>query len=186
MADAGTCLHFPGECARIKQKGVIEMHETHADKACRLFTEGLNCAQSVFVAFSDVTGMDENTAMRLSSSFGAGMGRMREVCGACSAMFMIAGLLYGLEPGFDEAQKAAHYARIQELAAAFKAEHETIVCRDLLRGLRVTSTPTPEKRTEHYYKVRPCIRFVRTAAEVMDRYLEAHPVPASGDDVAKV
>ncbi len=162
------------------------MHETHADKACRLFTEGLNCAQSVFVAFCDVTGMDENTAMRLSSSFGAGMGRMREVCGACSAMFMIAGLLYGLEPGFDEAQKAAHYARIQELAAAFKAEHGTIVCRELLKGLRVTSTPTPEKRTEQYYKVRPCIRFVRTAAEVMDRYLEAHPVPASGDDVAKV
>ena len=152
------------------------MQETHAEKACRLFSEGMNCAQSVFVAFCDVTGMEEETAMRLSSSFGAGMGRMREVCGACSAMFMVAGLLYGLGPGFDDSEKAAHYTRIQELAAAFKAEHETIVCRELLKGLRVTSTPVPEKRTEQYYKVRPCIRFVRTAAEVLDRYIEAHPV----------
>lgn len=160
------------------------MQETHADKACRLFAGGMSCAQAVFVAFTDVTGMDEAQAMRLSSSFGAGMGRMREVCGACSAMFMIAGLLYGLGPGFDDAEKAAHYARIQELAAAFKAEHGTIVCRELLKGLRVTSTPTPEKRTEQYYRTRPCIRFVRTAAEVMERYLEAHPLPSAGGDPA--
>ena len=156
------------------------MHESHTDKACRLFAEGLNCAQSVFVAFTDVTGMDENTAMRLSSSFGAGMGRMREVCGACSAMFMVAGLLYGLEPGFDDTQKAAHYARIQELATAFKEEHKTIVCRELLKGLSVTSDPVPEQRTAEYYRVRPCVQFVRTAADVLDRYLEAHPVGEQG------
>ena len=155
------------------------MAENHVDKACRLFTEGLNCAQAVFVAFSDITGFDERTAMRLSSSFGGGMGRMREVCGTCSAMFMIAGLLYGLDPGFDDKQKAEHYARIQELASAFKAEHETIVCRELLKGLKVTSTPIPEKRTEHYYKVRPCIKFVHTAAQVLENYLEAHPVSPS-------
>ncbi|MBQ4464966.1 MAG: C_GCAxxG_C_C family protein [Oscillospiraceae bacterium] len=151
------------------------MQYNYTERACQLFREGMNCAQAVLMAFSDVTGLDEVTSMRLASSFGAGMGRMREVCGTCSAMFMVAGLLYGPGEGFTDKDKGEHYARIQELAAAFREQHGTIVCRELLQGLKVTSDPTPEARTEQYYKVRPCIRFVRTAAEVLDAYLEAHP-----------
>ncbi len=151
------------------------MKYNHADKACELFAGGLNCAQSVFVAFTDVTGMDRDLAMRLSSSFGGGMGRMREVCGACSAMFMVAGVLYGPDESFSHEDKTQHYKRIQELAANFKEKHGTIICRELLKELSVTSTPEPEKRTEKYYKVRPCIRFVRTAAEMLDRYISENP-----------
>ena len=151
------------------------MRYDHADKACELFAGGLNCAQSVFVAFCDVTGMDKELAVRLSSSFGGGMGRMREVCGACSAMFMIAGILYGPGEGFSHEDKAAHYKLIQELASRFRKNHDTIICRDLLKELSVTSTPEPEKRTEQYYKVRPCVRFVRTAAEILDSSLEENP-----------
>ena len=151
------------------------MKYNHADKACELFAGGLNCAQSVFVAFTDVTGMDRDLAMRLSSSFGGGMGRMREVCGACSAMFMVAGVLYGPDESFSHEDKTQHYKRIQELAANFKEKHGTIICRELLKDLSVTSTPEPEKRTEKYYKVRPCIRFVRTAAEILDRYISENP-----------
>ncbi|MBR5684123.1 MAG: C_GCAxxG_C_C family protein [Ruminococcus sp.] len=151
------------------------MEYDHADNACELFAGGLNCAQAVFVAFTDVTGMDRDLAVRLSSSFGGGMGRMREVCGACSAMFMIAGILYGPDESFSHEEKTGHYKRIQELAAEFRAEHGTIICRELLKELSVTSTPEPEKRTEKYYKVRPCVRFVRTAAEILDRYISENP-----------
>ena len=147
----------------------------HSDKACDLFAGGLNCAQSVFVAFCDVTGMDKENALKISSSFGGGMGRLREVCGTCSAMFMIVGLLYGLGEGYTFEDKAEHYKRVQELAAQFKEVHNTIICRELLKGLKVTSDPTPERRTEKYYKVRPCIKFVRTASEILDKYLEEHP-----------
>ena len=151
------------------------MKYDHTEKAVTLFTQGYNCAQSVFVAFSDVTGIDEELAKRLSSSFGGGMGRMREVCGTCSAMFMIAGILYGEGTETDHSIKTEHYKRIQYLAEEFRKIHETIICRDLLKGLAVTSEPTPEKRTEQYYKVRPCVKFVRTAAEILDRYLEEYP-----------
>jgi C_GCAxxG_C_C family probable redox protein len=151
------------------------MKYDHIEKAAALFTQGYNCAQSVFVAFSDVTGMDEELSKRISSSFGGGMGRMREVCGACSAMFMIAGILYGEGTETDNSIKTEHYKRIQYLAEEFRKKHETIICRELLKGLEVTSTPTPEKRTEQYYKVRPCVKFVRTAAEILDRYLEENP-----------
>lgn len=153
------------------------MKYDHADKACELFAGGLNCAQAVFVAFCDVTGMDKETALRISSSFGGGMGRLREVCGTCSAMFMVAGLLYGLGEGYTFEEKAEHYKRIQELAASFKEQHDTINCMELLKGLKVTTDPTPERRTEQYYKVRPCIKFVRTAAEILDKYIEENPIP---------
>ena len=127
----------------------------HTEKAVSLFTQGYNCAQSVFVAFSDVTGMDEELAKRLSSSFGAGMGRMREVCGACSGMFMVAGILYGQGTEFDDNLKAAHYQRIQYLAEEFRKKHDTIICRDLLKGLAVTSTPAPENVPSNITKSDP-------------------------------
>lgn len=142
-----------------------------AEKAAENFKSGMNCAQSVFVAFSDVTGMDRETAMKLSSSFGGGMGRLREVCGTCSAMFMVAGMLYGLGEGFTFDDKTEHYKRIQLLASRFREKHGTIVCRELLKSLPVTTDPEPERRTEQYYKVRPCLRFVRSAAEILDEYI---------------
>lgn len=153
------------------------MDHDHSEKAYRLFAEGRSCAQAVFAAFTDVTGLDEELALRLSSSFGGGMGRMREVCGACSAMFMAAGILYGYTSVDNTDEKADHYRRIQYLAEQFRIEHETIICRDLLKGLNVTSAPEPEKRTQEYYKVRPCIKFVRTAAEILDRYIAENPPP---------
>lgn len=148
----------------------------HADRAAALFLSGYNCAQSVMGAFCDVTGMDFATAMRLSSSFGGGMGRMREVCGTVSSMLMIAGILWGYEGTGEGGEKAAHYTRVQHLAAEFKAVHGTIICRELIAGLKKDSSPIPEPRTEQYYKERPCVRFVRTAAEILDRELQCEKV----------
>ena len=148
----------------------------HAEKACQLFAEGRNCSQAVFAAFSDITGIDEELSLRLSSSFGGGMGRMREVCGAVSGMFMVAGLLYGYDSPTAYEEKKEHYERIQELAHAYSALNGSIVCRELL-GLSVKEdVPTPEKRTETYYKKRPCEQLVGMAAAIMEKYIEEHPL----------
>ena len=146
------------------------------EKARELFIKGYDCSQAVFGAFCDVTGMDEDTALRLASSMGAGMGRMREVCGACSGMFMVCGLLYGYSDSSDNKAKAEHYALIQRMAEMFKEKHGTIICRELLAGLKTDTNPVPEARTEEYYKVRPCLKFVETAAEIMDRIIEEKSV----------
>ena len=135
------------------------------------FRNGYNCAQSVFLTYADKFGFNKETALKLSSSFGGGMGRMREVCGTCSAMFMVAGILYGYTSKNDINEKAEHYRRIQHLAEEFKKRHETINCLELLKRLNVTKDPMPEQRTEQYYKVRPCIKFVRSAAEILDEYI---------------
>ena len=137
------------------------------------FEAGCNCAQSVLLAFSDLTGLDDKTALAISSSFGAGMGRLREVCGAVSGMFMVAGLLYGGKASQEE--KAAHYERLQLLAARFREKNGSYLCRELLAGVPVTSGAAPDARTAEYYKTRPCKRLCGDAAELLDQYIAGHP-----------
>lgn len=139
-----------------------------AKKACEYFNNGYNCAQSVLLAFAPIIKMDEKTALSLASSFGGGMGRLREVCGAVSMMFAIAGLLKGYTTPNNDELKAEHYTRIQTLAEKFKSAHGTIICRELL-GLEDESfSPIPSKRTEQYYAERPCENFIRTCAEIIE------------------
>ena len=155
-----------------KTKDVTNMD--HATKAAELFLEGYNCAQAVAVAYCDLTGMDPALTARLASSFGGGMGRLREVCGAVSGMFMVAGILYGYDQSDDEEAKAAHYALIQELAAQFREKNGSIICREILKN--PPSDPAPSPRTAEYYAQRPCARMVYDAAAILDAYIESHPV----------
>ena len=143
----------------------------HGEKAKQLFMEGYNCSQAVLGAFCDECGMDFETAMKLSSSFGGGMGRLREVCGAVSGMFMVAGVLYGYDDPKDYEAKKVHYERIQQLAKEYELRNGSIVCRQLLGLGEGKDVPTPEKRTEEYYKKRPCAELVGMAAAIMEQYI---------------
>lgn len=142
---------------------------TYGEKAEQLFLEGYNCAQAVFLAFSDLTKLPEDTAAKLSSSFGGGMGRMREVCGALSGAFMVLGVLYGYDSPLAKEEKANHYARIQQVAGWFRDKYGTILCRELLTD--PATLPVPEDRTPAYYQDRPCLRIVREAADLTARYI---------------
>ena len=147
----------------------------HAYKAGELFLSGSNCAQAVIVAFSDVTGMDEKTSARISSAFGGGMGRMREVCGAVSGMLMVLSLLYGYEePGENDCNKKRLYKEVQDLAGKFREEVGSIVCREILKNPPTDPNPTP--RTAEFYQKRPCARMVMTAARLLDEYIAEHPI----------
>ena len=147
--------------------------KSRKEKAVELFESGYNCSQAVFAAFSDLYGMDQEMALKLSSSFGGGMGRMREVCGAASGMFMVAGLETGTADGRDVAGKKANYDMVQRLAEEFKKNTGgTIICRELLGLDRKNNTDTtPEARTTEYYKKRPCVQLVADAAEIVERVL---------------
>lgn len=145
-----------------------------AELAAELFVKGYNCAQAIAVAFCHEIGMEKEQAAKMASSFGGGMGRLREVCGAVSGMLLVAGILYGYDTPGDDVQKKAHYERVQELAGAFRQRVGSIVCRDILKN--PPSDPTPSPRTEEYYRDRPCVRMVYTAAQILDEYLCAHPL----------
>ncbi len=146
----------------------------HGMKAAELFLSGYNCAQSVVVAYCDLTGMTPEYAARLASSFGGGMGRMREVCGAVSGMLLVAGLLYGYDQPGDDAAKKAHYTLVQALAGQFRAQTGSIVCREILKN--PPSDPNPTPRTAEFYRKRPCTRMVMLAGQILDGYIAAHPI----------
>ena len=149
---------------------------TRREIAKENFMKGYNCSQALVLAFEDLVPIDRESLLKLASSFGGGMGRLREVCGSVSGMFMIAGLIYGYDGPETGQVKADHYARIQELARRFEETHGSIVCREML-GLNVKhDAPTPEARTKEYYKKRPCPDIVGDAAEILEKYIEENPV----------
>ena len=144
----------------------------HAELARDLFLQGYNCSQAVFCAFCDVTGLDLDAAARAASSFGGGLGRLREVCGTVSGAALVLGIAKGYADPEDYDAKKAHYALVQEYARRFREANGSIVCRELLEGVEVTPGGAPEARTEAYYKKRPCPNLAYCAAEILDELLE--------------
>ena len=147
--------------------------EDKIQKAVELFKSGYNCSQAVVAAFADMYGFTEEQALKMSASFGGGIGRMRETCGAACGIFMLAGLEKGTIIPEDRDGKAANYALAQELAAEFKHRMGSINCGELL-GLKKTTpiVSTPEERTSQYYAKRPCVKTVEEAARIWIEYLQ--------------
>ena len=138
-----------------------------------LFKKGYNCAQSVFCAHCEKFGIDFETGLKLASSFGGGMGRMREVCGAVSAIFMLIGLKEGYTSFDDDKAKEKHYAKIQDMANKFKNKFGSIICRELLNLENGENTlPKPTKRTPEFYQTRPCEQFIKFASELIGKELD--------------
>ena len=149
------------------------MEEERIEMAVSLFKEGFNCSQSVVAAFADKYGFTREQALKMSASFGGGIGRMRETCGAACGLFMLAGLETGATEGADRDGKAANYALVQELAEEFKQRNGALRCADLL-GLskKEPVVSTPEARTDQYYAKRPCVKMVEEAARIWCEYLQ--------------
>ncbi len=153
----------------------------HARRAAELFERGYNCAQSVFAAFCEDCGLDFETALLLSCSFGGGMGRLREVCGAVTGGMMVLGRLAGYTSPDSKEQKAEHYARIQAYAKDFERLYHTYLCRDLLGLKNGRDEPEPEARTQTYYETRPCVFFIACSAALVDGILEKEQKYRIGD-----
>jgi len=143
----------------------------HALLAMKHFKEGYNCAQAVFLSFSDYYELDKKTAARIASGFGGGMGRLREVCGATTGMFMVIGLTHGYDDPKAREEKTAVYKMVQDLAADMEESNGSIICRELLGLTKKKEEPIPAERTESYYKKRPCVEIVGQAAALLEEYL---------------
>lgn len=151
----------------MKRRLTQEEIEERVARGVELFKSGFNCAQAVTGAFADLYGIPQDVAMRMSASFGGGMGRMRLTCGAASGMFLLAGLENGCATVEESQKRAENYALVQELAGEFKKENGSLTCAELL-GLRSgkTESPIPGERTREYYKQRPCTMMVESACRI--------------------
>ena len=140
--------------------------ELRVERAKELFHQGFNCSQAVFAACADIYGIDEPMALRLAASFGGGIGRMRQTCGAACGMFLLAGLENGSAIPGDAEGKKNNYTYVQHLANKFKDENCSLICAELLGIAPRPQEPTPEARTEAYYKKRPCAEMVASAVKI--------------------
>ena len=148
--------------------------EDRIQRAVELFMQGYGCSQSVVCAFADLYGLNEEMALRIAAGFGGGVGRMRMMCGTCSALVMLAGLEKGQTRGEDREGKMACYQLVRELLDTFKQRNGSIICADLLQmqGVKAeTNTAQPDERNAEYYRVRPCVRKVESAARVFAEWI---------------
>lgn len=141
-----------------------------SEEATRLFLEGFNCSQSVAAAYADAFHLDKDTMLRLSASFGGGIGRMRKTCGAVCGMFLIAGLKTGSVDGKDQEAKGKNYAIVREMADAFRRENGSITCQTLLGLRKAEASARPSERTADYYASRPCLKMVQDACRILEEY----------------
>ena len=155
---------------------------TRGDLAKEKFKQGYNCSQSVALAFSDYLGMSDDMIAKITSGFGGGMGRMREVCGAVSGMAFVISSLYGYSDPKAYEEKSELYSRVQQIANEFKDENGSIVCRELIAlQSQGSSVPTPEKRSPEYYKKRPCPELVKEAGDILERFISQNPITSNKD-----
>lgn len=149
----------------------------HGKRAREIFENGGNCAQSLFAAFSDLTGIGYEESLKMASAFGGGIGRLRETCGAVSGAVMVIGCLYGYSelPGGN--MKAEVYRKTQQYVRAFAEETGSMWCHDLL-GLKTwPEDPNPSDRTKQYYDTRPCAGIIEAGGRVLDRLIAAWGLP---------
>ena len=147
--------------------------EERIEKAVALFKEGYNCSQSVVAAFADMYGFTQEQALKMAASFGGGIGRMRQTCGAACGLFLVAGLETGCTEGRNAEGKEANYKVVQQLAEEFRKRNGSLICAELLGLAKNAPTPTtPDARNGEYYKKRPCVNMVEEAARIWCEYLE--------------
>ena len=145
--------------------------EQRVARAREAFEQGYNCSQSVVVAYADVLGQDADALASLVAPLGGGMGRLREVCGAVSGMFMVSSAAYRGESNTDRSVRTQIYTGVQQLAERYRSECGSIVCRELLGLKQHSDVPVPEERTPDYYRRRPCSEYVAIAARLVGEYL---------------
>ncbi|MBO7116591.1 MAG: C_GCAxxG_C_C family protein [Prevotella sp.] len=158
---------------------MVELSNEHLEqrvsRAVDNFMEGYGCCQSVVAAFADLYGLDKETALRVAAGFGGGVGRMRMMCGAVSALVILVGLDCGQTEGSDREGKSACYKVVQELLAQSKAENGSLICSEILglKGVeKAVSSYVASPRTAEYYKTRPCAAKVESAARIFATYLK--------------
>ena len=145
--------------------------ESRVTQAVATFESGYTCAQAVFITYADLFGMDRETALKLSSPMGGGVGRMREICGVVSAMALLAGLKEGNTDPENEAGREQIYVLTRKLADKFKEKNHSIICRELLGIEGMEESAKPSARTKEYYESRPCSRLVADASEIIEEML---------------
>ncbi len=141
---------------------------TKSERAVSKFTGGYNCAQSVFYAFCEDLGVDQDAALKLACGFGAGMGRKGEVCGAVTGGILALGARYGRGEEEERLVTDAAYVRVRRLMDQFASRNGTCICRQLLNGCDLTTEEGQKYFRENDLLNKVCKPCVESAVEIVE------------------
>ena len=141
-----------------------------AEQALALHDRGANCAQAVLGAFSENLGLDRESAMRVATGFGGGMGRLAGTCGAVTGAFMALGLARGMRRPEEAEAKEAAYGLVREFARRFTERNGALACRDLLGEDIGTPQGLRAAREKNLFSTR-CSGYIRDAAGILEDML---------------
>ena len=140
------------------------------EKAISSFRGDFNCAQSILSSYANNYGLDIDTALRIASGFGGGMGRMQNTCGAVSGAFMVIGLKYGRGENDDIDKREKTYQVIREFSNRFQKIHGSIICKELLD----CDINTPEGK-DYYdrndFFEKKCFQYLKDSAMILEDIL---------------
>lgn len=138
-----------------------------SDEAVACFKSGLNCSQAIISVFAADFGMDKELACKIACAFGAGMGRLGEICGTVTGAFMVLGLKYGNSASGNKEAREKTYALVQEFSRRFKERNNSILCRELVGANLLTGD---REKTARQVKL-TCPKMVKDAAEILEELL---------------
>ena len=137
------------------------------EQAVSCYKGGFSCAPAVLSAYASEFGLDIETALKIATGFGAGMGRMGETCGAVTGAFMVIGLKYGKSKADDNQAREKTYELVREFVSRFKTRNGSIVCKELL-GCDLSTSEGMKLAKETGVTVTLCPKFVQNAAEILE------------------
>lgn len=135
--------------------------------------QSFSCSQSVFSSFAEELGLDEDTALKLSSGFGGGMGTA-ETCGAVTGAYMVIGMKYGHTTA-DLLAKNNTKELILKFNQHFKKKHGSLICKELL-GCDISTDDGRVKAKEKDAFNQFCPKFVATACEILEKHFSEEKI----------
>jgi C_GCAxxG_C_C family probable redox protein len=140
------------------------------EKVISNFMEDFNCAQSIFGAYAENYGLDENAALKVATGFGGGMGRSGRTCGAVTGSYMVIGLKYGTGLLNNKESKEKTYEIINEFTKRFIQRNGSVLCKELL-GCDINTSEGREYYDQNNYFEKKCLQYVKNAAEILEELI---------------
>ncbi|MFX1311199.1 MAG: C-GCAxxG-C-C family protein [Promethearchaeota archaeon] len=140
------------------------------EKAINSFIKNFNCAQSILSSYAAEYGLDKDTALKLATGFGGGMGRMQNTCGAVSGAFMVIGLRYGMGINDKPEAKDKTYQVIREFSNRFQEIHGSIICKELLGCDLITPEGRDYYNRNDFFE-KKCLQYVKDAAKILEEII---------------
>lgn len=140
------------------------------ETALKQFEDGYVCAQVVLSAYAEESGLDVETALKLSTAFGGGIARTGQICGAVAGALLAIGLKHGLNSLEDSTSKDRTYNLSKDLMTSFTQKFSSLQCRSLINVDISTDTGLQSAKDQELFSTL-CPQYIRHVMQFLEENL---------------